>query len=74
MINANVAVPTVEPMLRMTVTAEVPGSMIDKSAGSYTDEEVIDIKATAFNQEGSKVVKTSMKIIVLLLSILKILR
>ena len=43
------------------VLEDMPGSMIDNSAGSYTDEEVIDIKATAFNQEGSKVVKTSMK-------------
>ena len=43
------------------VLEDMPGSMIDNTAGSYTDEEVIDIKATAFNQEGSKVVKTSMK-------------
>ena len=43
------------------VFEDMGGSMIDNSAGSYTDEEVMDIKAVAFNQEGSKVVKISMK-------------
>lgn len=37
------------------------GSMMEDALGNYTDEGVEDIKATAFNLEGSKVVKTSMK-------------
>lgn len=44
-----------------SVFEDMGGSMIDNTSGSYTDEEVENIKATAFNQEGSKVVKTSMK-------------
>ena len=40
---------------------DAAGSMLDNSLGSYTDESIEDLKATAFNQEGSKVVKTNMK-------------
>ncbi len=40
---------------------DAAGSMLDNSVGSYTDESIEDLKATAFNQEGSKVVKTNMK-------------
>ena len=35
-------------------------SMTTEAMGDYTDESVEDIKATAFNMEGSKVVKTSL--------------
>ena len=37
------------------------GSMTENTLDNYTDEGVEDIKGTAFNLEGSKVVKTSLK-------------
>ena len=37
------------------------GSMSDDALGSYTDESIEDLKAVAYNQEGSKVVKSSLK-------------
>ena len=44
-----------------SVFEEMGGSMMDNPVGEYTDETVEDIKATAFNLEGSKVVKSAIK-------------
>ena len=43
------------------VFEEAGGSLMDNAVGSYTDESVEDLKAVAFNQEGSKIVKTQLK-------------
>ncbi|MBR1411031.1 MAG: DUF3857 domain-containing protein [Prevotella sp.] len=37
------------------------GSMTEDALGNYTDESIEDLKAVAYNQEGSKVVKSSLK-------------
>ena len=39
----------------------VGGSLIDDAVGNHTNEDVEDLKATAFNLENGKVVKTTMK-------------
>ena len=37
------------------------GSMTSEAMGDYSDESIEDLKATAFNLQGSKVVKTTLK-------------
>ena len=43
------------------VFEEAGGSLMDNAVGSYTDESVEDLKAVAFNQDGSKIVKAQLK-------------